>query len=144
MIRRCENPRHPYFADYGGRGIQVCSRWRESAAAFAADMGPRPDGTSLDRIDNDKGYSPDNCRWATRSEQRASQRPPTYKGRKNAKLYELGGESMTLYQWGKKLGVSRHLLDTRIAKGWPIELVLQPHRMTSNQWNPVLRPQKPS
>ena len=69
MKNRCNNPRHHAYARYGGRGIGVCERW-QSFSAFEADMGERPSPLhSVDRMDNDRGYSPDNCRWATRSEQ---------------------------------------------------------------------------
>ena len=74
MIARCYNPKHPRFADYGGRGITVCERWL-TFANFLADMGEPPPGLTLDRIDNDGNYEPGNCRWATDTQQRTNKRP---------------------------------------------------------------------
>lgn len=75
MVRRCHDPKHADYPNYGGRGIAVCERWREDFSAFLADVGERPtDRPSLDRIDNSKGYELGNVQWATWSEQRTNQR----------------------------------------------------------------------
>jgi hypothetical protein len=75
MLRRCDNPRNPDFKYYGARGVEVCASWRHDVEAFIRDMGPRPTARhSLDRIDTDGDYSPQNCRWATWHQQRMNQR----------------------------------------------------------------------
>lgn len=85
--RRCTDPNHPDWKNYGGRGITMCASWRASFAAFYQHIGPRPAGLTLERIENDRGYQPGNVRWATRAQQTANRRPikrhrHTMKGRR--------------------------------------------------------------
>jgi len=72
---RCFDTKHHSYQRYGARGITMCDSWRDSFEAFLADMGPRPDGLTIDRIDNDRGYELSNCRWATMAQQAANRRP---------------------------------------------------------------------
>jgi hypothetical protein len=114
MKSRCYNPQHVAYADYGGRGIVVCDRWRESFETFFADMGPRPTPRhTIDRIDNDLGYWPENCRWATKREQQNNRRVTT--------IIEFEGKRMPLTYWAEQKGINPITLAGRLKKGWSNE-----------------------
>jgi len=109
MIARCTDPKNPAWAGYGGRGITVCDRWAD-ITKFVSDMGPRPSPKhSVDRIDNDKGYSPDNCRWATSKEQNNNRRS-------NVPL-TIDGVTRTMKQWAEQFGINYAVVKERRADG---------------------------
>lgn len=97
MRDRCNNPGNKKYADYGGRGITVCPEW-DSYVVFKQDMGERPLGRSLDRIDNAKGYGPGNCRWATKLEQMCNTRV--------ARWIAFNGKKQVLSEWAREFGVN--------------------------------------
>lgn len=99
MRMRCSNPRNKRWGDYGGRGITVCDRWA-SFDNFLSDMGDRPRGRSLDRIDNNGPYSPENCRWANRREQANNTR--------SNRLVSVGGKTQSVSAWLRELGGNKH------------------------------------
>lgn len=112
MLGRCNNESNKAFLRYGGRGIWVCKEWN-IFDKFIEDMGPRPLGKSLDRIDNNSGYTKENCRWGTRSEQQNN--------RRNNHIIDFNNQRKTLTQWARELGICSDTLKRRIALGWPIE-----------------------
>lgn len=101
MMKRCENPNAKAYASYGGRGVRVCERWR-MFENFLADMGPRPPGTTIDRIDGARGYEPGNCRWATKREQTLN--------RATTRYIDAFGERLPLVSWAERLGVRRQAI----------------------------------
>jgi hypothetical protein len=116
MVERCHDPRDKDYRSYGGRGIVVCERWRSSFQAFIADMGrrPGPPRHSIERAHNDGPYAPDNCRWATRSEQD--------RNRRNSRLITALGRTLTLAEWARETGVYPATISVRIKKlGWTAE-----------------------
>lgn len=122
MIQRCTNPKLKCYRHYGGRGIGVCGRWRASFKAFLEDMGPKPDGVrTIERIDNQRGYEPGNCKWATMVEQRHNRIDPTG--------LEAFGERLTLDGWSRRFGISRQSIRIRLRKGLsPEEAVSSPKK----------------
>jgi hypothetical protein len=111
MIQRCQNPEAKDFPRYGAKGITVCDRW-QSFANFLADMGERPPKMSIDRIDNNGHYEPDNCRWASAIEQA--------RNRSDNKIIAYGGKSQCLAAWAIELGINSVTLQDRLAKGWSV------------------------
>lgn len=114
--QRCHNPNAVGYDSYGGRGIEMCERWRDSFENFLADMGERPEGKTLERVDNDGDYEPDNCRWASSREQASN--------RRNTRMISYGGREQTLTQWAREYSLSRGVLWHRINLGWSLERAL--------------------
>jgi hypothetical protein len=110
MIARCHVPTHQDFANYGGRGITVCDRWRNSFEAFVQDMGMRPENTTLDRRDNAIGYNRDNCRWADKTTQANN--------RRDNRRITIDGVTQTVAQWARIKGVRDSLIHARLYQGW--------------------------
>lgn len=121
MKDRCSNRRAKSFADYGGRGIKVCERWQSSYQAFADDMGERPKGYSLDRIDNDADYTPENCRWADRKTQQRNQRRAVY--------VTIDGVRYRAIELAESVGVAFQTIVSRANRGLPYDLVVSRDRL---------------
>ena len=113
IIERTSNPNSKKYERYGGKGITICQRWRDSFEAFLEDMGERPKGTSIDRINNLGNYEPGNCRWAdhkTQCRNRSSNINLTFRG-----------ESKTLVEWCEELDLKYSTILCRIKRGWSTE-----------------------
>jgi hypothetical protein len=116
MKARCRNPKSRAWNDYGGRGIAVCTQWENDFHAFVRDMGPRPKGYSLDRIDNDGDYTPENCRWTDRKTQQRNQRRAAY--------VEIEGRRYRLIELAEKSGHKPDTIKARAALGLSFDQVM--------------------
>lgn len=119
MVARCHHPAHAAWADYGGRGITVYQSWRGWPAGYdrwLAHMGPRPEGYTLERMDNDGNYEPGNVRWATWAEQA--------RNRRNNTVVTLEGRTQTLVEWLEEIGLPRATHAYRVSVGWSQERAL--------------------
>ena len=112
MLRRCYNPKDNVYHHYGGRGITVCERWHDYWN-FKLDMYPRPDKMTLERIDNKKGYSPENCCWASRSQQCNNRRTNNYQ--------TINDKVKTISEWCEEYNVAKGAVYQRLRRGWNIE-----------------------
>jgi hypothetical protein len=111
MRQRCSNPNKSCYKYYGARGIKVCDRWNNSFEAFFADMGKKPTPKyTLERVDNNGNYCPENCKWIHNSEQ------PNNRG--NVSRYEFNNKYLTLKEIALELGLKKHTIYSRISRGW--------------------------
>lgn len=115
MLQRCTNPNNQDFKYYGGRGIRVCKRWKKFSN-FLADMGAKIAGLTLDRIQNNKGYSKGNCRWITQAEQTRNSR--------QVRRLTFKGTTLPIGEWERRLGFSRGGITYRLSVGWPLSKAL--------------------
>jgi hypothetical protein len=123
MMGRCYQPKTGNFKYYGGAGIRVCARWHDFLM-FLVDVGPRPDGTSLDRIDGARGYEPGNVRWAT---------PETQNNNKvSVTAVSIGGVTQSVSRWARTVGITPRAFRARMRRGWSEAALLTP--MSTSPW----------
>lgn len=127
MVERCTLSHHKAYHRYGGRGITVCDRWLDKTTGFLnflSDLGSRPENTSLDRINNELGYTPENCRWASKKEQANNRCTNVF--------LTHDGKTMNIKQWSEKTGLSHGCISMRIRLGWSdSDVVTKPKRRLS-------------
>ncbi len=123
MKARCSNPNQTGYARYGGRGIGYDPAW-DDFSVFLADMGAKGDPKlELERIDNNKNYSKENCRWATRKEQTRNRG-----GKRATRLYTFDGKTMCIADWAKEVGISPQSMQKRLNNNWPLEKAFSKER----------------
>lgn len=128
MRQRCSNPNNDAYRHYGGRGIRVCSRWEASAQNFIDDMGRRPSPRhKIERRNNDLGYNPDNCCWATSKEQSSNTR-------RNVKV-TFQGDVVTLSEASRRAGLNINTVYRRLSAGWTVERALSEPPRKSGRWH---------
>lgn len=131
ILNKCNNPKASNYKDYGGRGISVCKRW-EDFNNFITDMGLKPCKTlSIERINNDGDYEPNNCKWATDTEQNRNKR--------NIRIISFNGESLLLEDWARKTGLSKQCISYRLKKGWGVKNALTIPKKNNNKTNDALQ-----
>lgn len=130
LIGRCTNPKNKSYRNYGGRGITVSPEWLASFETFLADMGPRPSGMSIDRLDNNKGYCKENCAWRGVLEQANN--------RRTTRRIAFNGETHTILEWSEKTGVRTDLIRARLRHGWPLARVFEPPVRSPHLFRPTI------
>ena len=130
MRERCEREKHPYYKDYGGRGISVCSEWRDFLPFKDwAERSGFQIGLTIDRIDTNGNYEPANCRWVTQKEQQNNKR--------SNRVIEYAGEHLTLTQTAEKYGINKTTLKERLNNGWDIDdAITRPVRARARGYRP--------
>ncbi len=119
MKARCLNKNNPAYKNYGGRGITICPEWLDFEN-FYKNMGVMPENKSLDRIKNDKGYYPENCKWSTKIEQANNRRD-----RIDSHFLTYKGKTLTVSQWARELNINKGTVFTRLNREWSIENILK-------------------
>jgi len=128
MKQRCYDKNHSRYSAYGGRGITICDRWLRSFNAFFEDMGPRPFKMSIERIDNNGNYEPENCKWATRKEQARNTR--------KKRTIVVDGIERHVAEIAEEHGINLRTFTIRLARGWPLEKALSREKL----WNTASLP----